>query len=103
MQNIELTLTLTDLCQIFHIKPVSVYRWVKEAREGRSQFPLPINGTFGGKRKLLWDASAIRAFQSGNNPPAPKIETASARTKRNNAALDRLRSKGVNVAPKEEA
>ena len=102
MQELE-TLTIKDICRLFHVAEVSVYRWVKEAREGRSEFPLPINGMFQGKRKLLWNRNVIAAFQNANTPaPAPKIESATQRTKRNNAALDRLRNKGVKVARRGE-
>jgi hypothetical protein len=96
MQELE-TLTLQDLCQIFHVKPVSIYRWVAETRKGKSQFPAPINGVPGGKRKLIWSRNAIVAFQNANNPQPTNPESATSRKKRHTAALDSLRKRGVNV------
>jgi len=94
MQNIETTLTLKDICQIFHIKPVTAYRWVREAREGRTNFPQPINNY---KRKLLWSRDAIIAFQNAGSPQPPKIESATQRNKRHHAACQMLKKQGVKI------
>ena len=92
------TLTIKDICRIFHVAEVSVYRWVKEARLGKSQFPLPINGMLQGKRKLLWSRNAIIAFQNANSPQPPiVIESATQRKKRHTAAMDSLSRMGVNI------
>ena len=94
MQNIEPLLSIRDIMTIFGISQPTVYRWIALARQGTSRFPLPVGDT---KQKLRWSPDAIRTFQNANTP-VPKIESATQRTKRTNAAMDRLRSKGVNVS-----
>ena len=95
---IENTLTVHDIMQIFHISQVSVYRWVSLARQGKGNFPLPLGGH---KQKLLWTREAITAYQHAKGIQAvPNIESASQRQKRHAAAMNRLRSKGVKIAPK---
>ena len=91
---IEPLLTISDITKIFSVSQVSVYRWVALARQGKHRFPLPI-GDY--KQKLRWSREAIAAYQHASNPQPAKIESASQRQKRHAAAMDRLRSKGVNV------
>ena len=52
-------LTVADIRNIFGVSRVSVYRWVSEARAGKSQFPEPL---FGYKRRLLWSRNSIVQF-----------------------------------------
>jgi predicted DNA-binding transcriptional regulator AlpA len=59
MQEIPSLLTVADIRSIFGVSRVSVYRWVSEARAGKSQFPEPL---FGYKRRLLWSRSSIVQF-----------------------------------------
>jgi len=91
---IEPLLTVSDVMKIFGVSQVSVYRWVALARQGKHRFPLPI-GDY--KQKLRWNRDAIVAYQNANNPQPAKMESASQRQKRHVAAMDRLRSKGVNI------
>ena len=91
----EKLLTIADIMELFGVSRVSVYRWINLARKGQHRFPLPVGDH---KQKLRWSREAIAAYQNASNPqPAPKLETAAKRKKRDNAARDRLRSKGVNV------
>jgi len=70
---IEPLLNIQDIRQIFGISQVCAYRWVAEARKGLSRFPLPINGTDGGKRKLLWNRNDIEQFCQSRNTPQPTV------------------------------
>jgi predicted DNA-binding transcriptional regulator AlpA len=56
---IEPLLRVEDIMKIFGTSRVTIYRWVNEARAGKSRFPAPLNGT---KRKLLWSADRIARF-----------------------------------------
>jgi predicted DNA-binding transcriptional regulator AlpA len=99
MQDLQPVLHAEDIVKLFGVSRATVYRWIVEAREGRSRFPLPINN--GVKRKLLWNRSDILAFQfqNGNGtPPLPETESAGQRKKRYTAALARLRQKGVKIS-----
>jgi len=82
--------------RIFHVSQPTVYRWVSEARAGKSQFPVPI---FGYKRKLLWLKEAILAFQNKNNMPT-QVESAKARSQRHAVAMRSLAAQGVSVNAK---
>jgi predicted DNA-binding transcriptional regulator AlpA len=101
MQGIEPTLVIQDVMRIFHVSQPTVYRWIAEARAGKSRFPLPINGTDGRKRKLLWNHNDILVFQHANNSQPLTIESATQRQKRHSAAMERLRSMGVNMVSKQ--
>jgi len=89
---VEETLTIKDIQKIFHVSPVTIYRWVNRARAGQSRFPLPIGGH---KQKLCWSKESIVAFQNANSVPLPAIESASQRQKRHSDAMKRLQAKGV--------
>ena len=90
---IQETLTLQDIMRIFHVSQPSVYRWVSEARAGKSQFPIPLSGY---KRKLLWSKDAILAFQNRNHVPS-QLESAKARSQRHAVAMQSLAARGVKV------
>lgn len=88
---LEPLLTVTDIMVIFLVSRVTIYRWNRLAKEGRSRFPCAVSDT---KQGLRWNPDDIRAFQNANRPP-PKIETASSRAKRHVDAMNRLEKKGV--------
>jgi len=83
---IEPLLNIQDIRQIFSISQVCVYRWVAEARKGLSRFPLPINGTDGGKRKLLWNRNDIEVFCQARNTPQPTVNVPTAKQTKKQAA-----------------
>ena len=95
MQDIEPALQIKDIMAIFGISQPTVYRWLAEARQGKSRFPLPINGM---KRKLLWNRQDIQTFQHANSPPPSNIESAAQRSKRHAVAMATLKRHGVKVA-----
>jgi len=96
MQNIEPVLHIRDVMRIFGVSQPTVYRWLAESRAGRSRFPLPIShGTFGGKRKLLWNYNDILAFQNAESPQPAKVESAADRKKRYTTAMQQLERQGV--------
>ena len=101
MQDIAPVLKSEDIMRIFGISQATLYRWISEARAGRNEFPLPIGNGF--KRKLFWSRESIANYQNASNAPAPKIESALQRAKRNTAAMSRLKAKGVPVATKGES
>lgn len=94
-------LTLQDLLPLLKVSEPTLRRWLFESRNGTGTFPKPINGF---KRKLLFHPADIERWSGCSQQPttAPKIESASARSKRNKAALASLRARGVNVAAKGE-
>jgi len=89
--SLEPLLTVADIMVLFLVSRVTVYRWNRLAKEGRSRFPCAIGDT---KQGLRWNPDDIRAFQNANRPP-PNIETASSRAKRHAAACASLRKHGV--------
>jgi predicted DNA-binding transcriptional regulator AlpA len=94
-QDIQTVLHAGDIMRIFGISQPTLYRWIAEARAGKNEFPLPIGNGY--KRKLFWSRDAIIGYQNASITPSPKIESATQRKKRNTAAIDRLRQKGVSV------
>ena len=93
--NIEPLLTVADIMEMFGVSQVTVYRWIALARQGKHRFPLPI-GDY--KQKIRWSREAITAYQNANTPqPAVRIESASQRSKRHNAAMKSLEKRGVPV------
>jgi len=88
---------MDDLTEIFRVSAPTVNRWLRDAREGKSNFPLPINGP---RRRLLWDRDAILAYLSGGvsvTSPIPKIESAAQRRKRHDAAMESLKKHGITI------
>jgi len=94
-------LTIQDLIPILRVSEPTLRRWLAESRKGTGNFPKPINGF---KRKLLFHPDEIERWMGcrQHSTPVAKIESATQRAKRHNTAMDRLRSKGVNVPPKGE-
>jgi len=91
---IEPLLTIKDIMAVFGVSQPTVYRWIALARQGRSRFPLPVGNT---KQKLRWSQETILAYQNANSPQPAKVESASQRKKRHNAACESLRKRGVNI------
>ena len=101
MQDIE-TYGVEDLMRLFNLTRQSIYRRLREAREGRGGLPLPI--PTGAKRSLRWTVESVKAFlQSANEKPQitpmPKIESGNARGKRHAEAMKQLERFGIK-APK---
>ena len=103
-------LTIFDLMVLFVVAESTIRRWTREARAGRSRFPLPLDmGRNGGKgrSKLLWSRESILAFQNGSQseasqrsePPVevPGVESAAEREQRCKAAMRALQSLGVKI------
>jgi predicted DNA-binding transcriptional regulator AlpA len=94
-----------EMTQIFKKSRSSLYREIKEAREGRSNFPLPIQT--GPKRSLRWSAESVRKFLLNGNDAPPtsptlKIESAKSRRGRHLEAMKKLEQKGVRVNRKQQ-
>jgi predicted DNA-binding transcriptional regulator AlpA len=105
MQNPE-TYDTEEMTQIFKKSRSTLYREIKEARAGRSNFPLPIQT--GPKRSLRWSAESVRKFlQNGNDTPPTsptlKIESAKSRQTRHALAMAKLERKGIKIAKRQES
>ena len=86
---------VTDIMEEFGVSQITVYRWVALARQGKHWLPLPIGDR---NQTLRWSQESLANLK----PRAPpEIEPTSQRTKRHNAALERLRSRGVKTTPKQ--
>ena len=99
------TYGVEDLMRIFNLSRVSIYRRLREAREGRGGLPLPI--PTGAKRSLRWTAESVKAFLQRANeplptPPVPKIESENARQKRHAEAMKKLERFGIKAPTKEQ-
>ena len=73
MSNIEPVLDATEVRKILSVSEATLYRWLREARQGVGTLPLPVN-TGGRKRRLLWTRSSILAFLDNRDrgrPPPP--------------------------------
>jgi transposase-like protein len=88
--------TVKDIMEKFGVSQITVYRWVALARQGKHWLPLPIGDR---NQTLRWSQES---FANLKPRAPPEIESASQRTKRHNAALERLRSRGVKIAPTQE-
>jgi predicted DNA-binding transcriptional regulator AlpA len=93
-------LTLRDLMPILNISEATIRRRIAESRAGIGNFPKPVTGF---RRKLLFRPEDIESWMGCQQraPPVANIEPAAQLSKRHSAALERLRSKGVKVAPKQ--
>ena len=97
-------LTLLDLMVIFVVAESTIRRWVREARAGKSRFPLPLDmgrNDGKGRGKLLWSRESILDFQTNNQSkvqPTPNIESAAELVKRHRQAIESLVQQGVKVS-----
>ena len=91
-------LTLRDLVLVLNISEATLRRRITESRKGIGDFPKPISGF---KRKLLFNPDDIERWAGCRQRAPPEFEPTSQRTKRHNAALERLRSRGVKITPKQ--
>ena len=92
-------LTLRDLMLILNLSEATLRRRISESRKGIGNFPKPVCGS---KCKLLFNPDEVELWAGCQQRAPPEIESASQRTKRHNAALERLRSRGVKIAPKQD-
>ena len=102
MNVIELTPTLgeEEIRQIFKISRSCLYRRLKEIKEGKDGGippPIPMGAT---RRRLRWDAEAVRKFCQAQNAPRPPttIVESSEQTKQLDYALQELEGFGVKLA-----
>ena len=105
MKDLETFYEVKDIMRIFGLSRPSIYRRLREAREGRGGLPLPI--PTGAKRSLRWTAESVKTFlQSVNDTPLtapnPKIESEKSRQKRNAEAMKQLKRFGIKAPKKEQ-
>jgi len=98
---IEPLLGLKDIIVAFNISKATLFRWLRDARHGKNNFPLPLN-TPG--RRLVWNKAAIEAFLAeSRSVDCPKVETSSQMQKRHKAAMNAIEQKhGLKIGPKPE-
>ena len=79
-------LTISEVAEIFRVTPVTIRRWTKTSREGKSCFPKPIGAKF---QHLRWNKDAIfDYFLHGEPLPVEKSDG-------HTAAMESLRKRGV--------
>ena len=80
-------LTIVEVAEIFRVTPVTIRRWTKTSREGKSCFPKPIGAKF---QHLRWSKDAIfEYFLHGEKLPVEN------QSDRHVAAMESLRKRGV--------
>ena len=94
MREIEALLGIEDIMRIFNLSRVSIYRKVKEAREGNSQFPLPLWG----KQKLRWNAADVEAFCRPKTVSQVQVQVNNSKQQRQSAKDTRARQASVEQA-----
>ena len=96
------TYDIDDITRIFKTTKPTVYRQLREVREGRgNSLPSPI--PMGPKRRLRWDAEAVKRFIENTKdipPPSPNFLSATERERRHKTALENLRAEGVKLPTK---
>jgi transposase-like protein len=98
----------------FDVVKDTVYRWKKEAQQGKNRFPLPISfspdGTENKKSRLRWRRREIEEFCQARTAPQPaeivsvikQRQVAKSRHERNEIALRSLQSQKVKTDVSEE-
>jgi len=97
---IEPVLDATEVRRILSVSEATLYRWLREARQGVGTLPFPVN-TGGRKRRLLWTRASILAFLEDRDrrPPQSSLGFMSEaeRAKRLGDAMKDLKDMGVKV------
>jgi len=98
---IEPLLGLKDIIVAFNISKATLFRWLRDARHGKNNFPLPLN-TPG--RRLVWSKAAIEAFLEKSQPvDCPKAATPRQLKRRHADAMYKLESvHGVKMSSRKE-
>ena len=100
MSNIEPVLDATEVRRILSVSEATLYRWLRESRQGGGTLPLPVN-TGGRKRRLLWTRDSIIEFLSrcdrGTSQPPLGFTAEAERTKRLGDVVKNLKEMGVKV------
>ena len=100
MSDIEPCLCIDEVQEIVSKSRPTIYRWIREARQGVGIFPLPIN-TGGRKRHLLWTRASIMEYLENRSRGSPQSSlnfmSEAEHRKRNDAARQTLKEMGVNL------
>jgi predicted DNA-binding transcriptional regulator AlpA len=57
-------LLIEDLIALLRVSRPTLDRWIREAREGKSDFPIPFSEP---RRRMLWDAYAVEHWIAHRN------------------------------------
>ena len=87
MNELPEVLTIADVASVFRVSAVTIHRWAKKSREGKSRFPQPIGARF---QHLRWNRDSIlHYYQHGESLPVEN------QSDRHNSAMESLRKRGV--------
>ena len=59
---VDSILHIEDVAEIFRVGTPTVRRWLRETRQGKRDFPLPISSSTPGRR-LCWNSSTIEEYR----------------------------------------
>jgi predicted DNA-binding transcriptional regulator AlpA len=65
-------LLIKDVMKLLRVSRTTIYRWIRESREGLTDFPLPISAA---GRQLRWYAADIERFYTAQHTPPVEPET----------------------------
>jgi len=66
-------LLVEDVTELLRVSRCTIDRWVREAREGKSDFPIPFSQP---GRRMLWDAHVMEQWLENRNKAALPIAPA---------------------------
>ena len=72
-------LEIEDVIALFRSSRATIDRWVREARDGKSDFPIPFSPP---GRRMLWDAHVIERWLENRNKAAPPVNVGHTRFQR---------------------
>jgi len=72
-------LEVEDVITLFRRSRATIDRWVREARDGKSDFPVPFSAP---GRRMLWDAHVIEQWLENRNKAASSFNVHTAKTEK---------------------
>ena len=75
-------LEVEDVITLFRRSRATIDRWVREARDGKSDFPVPFSAP---GRRMLWDAHVIEQWLENRNKAASPVNVPATKTERQKA------------------
>jgi len=68
---------ISDLVALLRLSRSTIDRRTREARDGKTDFPLPISAP---GQRLLWDARAVEQWLAVRNKPPPQVDVLPAKS-----------------------
>ena len=88
MNDLPETLTLDEVAQVFRVSEVTIHRWLKKSREGKSRFPLPLGSKY---QHLRFNRDSILHYFRHGETSSPVAN----QSDRHKDAMSKLRARGV--------